>query len=343
MYKLLSYISLVLLLLVVAQPASAQILGVGNDPIRAIISPQVPAPGETVRIELQGVGTFLGDAMVTWQQDGKTVKSGTGERAYSFVAGPLGKLTRIQATIVSGIEGTITRSFTFVPSTVNLVWEANTSAPPLYRGKALYSPGSNVRVIAFPQIVANGRTLSSNSLSFQWQRNDEAEASQSGAERNSFTFTGDQLKTEEVVVVDVYLDNLLVGRGSITIPASKPQIVLYPRDPLRGILWSEAFPAAVSLTAKEITVQAVPYFFSNESLANTDLEYAWKLNGRTTTGPNADEGIITLRQTGEGTGQVSLSAALQNTNGARLLQSAQAAVRIVFGTQSNTGPSFFGL
>ncbi len=344
MHQLLKYIGLLVLGLLAALPVSAQILGVENDPIRAIISPEIPAPGETVKIELQGVGTFLGDATITWQQDGKTVKTGVGERTYSFVAGGLGKFTRVQATIVSSVEGTITRTFNFVPSTVNLIWEANTSVPPLYRGKALYSPGSSVRVSAFPQIVANGKTISYNNLSFQWERNGEVEAAQSGQGRNTFSFAGDQLKTAEEIGVNVYLDNLLVGKGSVTIPASKPQIVLYPRDPLRGVLWGEAFPVAVSLVSKEISVQAMPYFFSNESLPTTDLTYVWKLNGRTTTGPNADDGLMTLRQTGEGTGQAVLNVKLQNTNGARLLQSADATVRMTFGSQTSSGgPSFFGL
>lgn len=345
MYKSLNYIvGAVLLGLLVATPVSAQILGEDTEPIRVSVTPQMPAPGQTVNLEVQGIGTFLGDAKITWTQDGKIVKNGLGERVYSFVAGQLGKLTRIEMTIDSPSVGIFTRSFTFIPSTINLMWEADTSVPPLYRGKALYAPGSNLRVTAFPQVVTGGRTISASSLSYQWKRGGEPVPSQSGKGRSLFAFAGNQLKGNESVSVDVYLGTALVGQGSITIPVTKPQIVLYQRDPLRGVLWNEALPSAISLTTKEITVQAVPYFFSNDSLSSSDLTFEWKLDGRTTTGPNADDGLMTLRQTGEGAGQTRLSVELQNLNGTKLLQSAETAVRMIFGAQSSDGiSSFFGL
>lgn len=343
MYKQLKYI-LIILFLTAAVPAGAQSLGVETDPIRVSISSQTPAPGQTVTIEISGVGTFLGDASITWKKDGATVKSGLGESSYSFTAGQLGKLIAVQVTIDSPTQGTITRTFNFVPSTVNLMWEADTSVPPLYRGKALYTPGASVRIVAFPQVVVRGATLSANALSYQWKRGGETIPSQSGKGRNSFTFSGNQLKTTETINVDVYLDTELVGQGSIVIAATKPQIILYQRDPLRGVLWSEAMPAAVSLNAKEITLQAIPYFFSNDSLTNGDLGYEWRLNGNLTSGPDSEEGIMTLRQSGEGTGEALLSVSLQNTSGTKLLQSAQATMRMVFGGQSDGGfSSFFGL
>jgi hypothetical protein len=234
------------------------------------------------------------------------------------------------------------REVTFAPAEVHLVWEANTSVPPLYRGKALYSVGSEVTVTAFPQVVVNGRTLSSNNLSFQWERNGNAAASQSGKGRSTLTLQGDLLKPGEDIAVDVYFGDVLVARGSVFIPASNPLILLYPRDPLRGVLFDQALPPAISLTSKEITVQAVPYFFSNESFADGSLAYKWTLGGRETSGPDAGQGILTLRQTGEGAGEAVLGVSLQNTDSTKLLQAASANLRILFGADSS-GSSPFGL
>jgi len=339
MLKLLKYIAVISF--AVVSTANAQTLG-DTSAVRLVASPEVPGPNTEVQLEVQGVGTFLGDATVTWQKDSTAVKTGVGERTYTFTTGALGSVTRIRVVIESASLGTMTRDLTFAPAQVYLVWEADTSVPPFYRGKALYSAGSQVTVTAFPQVIANGATLSSNNLSFQWQRNGSAAPAQSGKGRSTLTFVGDQLKTGESVSVDVYFGDVLVAKSSVFIPATNPQILLYPRDPLRGVLFDQALPAAISLSSREITIQAAPYFFANESLSDGSLVYRWTLNNQTTSGPDAARGILTLRQSGEGAGEARLGVSLQNTNSTQLLQAASAALRIVFGAQS-TGSSPFGI
>jgi len=324
-----------------ASVANAQSLGADLGSIRLVTAPEVPGPNTQVRLEVQGVGNFIGDADITWQQDGKVVKSGVGERTYSFTTGALGSVTRIRVTVESASLGTMTREATFAPAQVYLVWEAKTSVPPLYRGKALYSPGSLVTVTAFPQVVVGGRTLSSNNLSFAWTRNGTAVAGQSGTGRNTLNFRGDQLKNGEAIAVDVSFGSVLVAQSSVFIPAVNPQIAFYERDPLRGVEFDQALPGAVSLTGREITVQAVPYFFSNESLSDGSLSYNWTLNNQTTTGPDAASGILTLRQSGEGSGEALLGVSLQNIDSSKLLQAAEATLRIVFG--ASTGSNLFGI
>ena len=319
----------------------AQTLG-DTSSMRLIASPEVPGPNTQVRLEVQGVGNFVGDATITWQENGTTVKSGVGERTHTLTTGGLGSVMRVRVTIESASLGVLTREVVFAPAQVYLVWETNTSVPPFYRGKALYSAGSQITVTAFPQVVVNGSTLSPNNLSFQWQRNGSAVAAQSGSGRNTLTFAGDQLKSGEGVAVDVYFGDVLVAQSSIFIPATNPQILLYQRDPLRGVLFDQALPEAISLTGREITLQAVPYFFANESLSNGSLAYAWTLNSRPTSGPDAASGILTLRQSGEGGGEARLGVSLQNTDTSKLLQAAEAMLRIVFGTQSS-GSSLFGI
>ncbi len=339
MRKLLKYIA-ISALLALAASVNAQGIGADFSSVRLVAVPDVPGPNEQVRLEVQGVGNFVGDANITWYKDGATAKSGVGERTYTLTTGGLGSVTRVRVVIESTSLGTITRELTLAPAQVYLVWEADTSVPPLYRGKALYSLGSQLTVTAFPQVVVNGATLSSNNLSFQWKRGGEPVAAQSGKGRNTLTFAGNQLKTGEVVSVDVLFGDVLVARSSVAIPAADPLIVLYPRDPLRGVMFDQALPRAVSLTGREITVQAVPYFFSNESLQNGALTYQWTLNNNTTSGPDAAEGTLTLRQSGEGAGEAVLGVSLQNLDSSKLLQSAEAMVRLVFGAQSSRSSPF---
>ncbi len=56
----------------------------GADPLQFVVNPDTPAPGDTVTIEAQGIGGFLGDATITWQQNGKTILSGVGGAVILF-------------------------------------------------------------------------------------------------------------------------------------------------------------------------------------------------------------------------------------------------------------------
>jgi hypothetical protein len=173
-------------------------------------------------------------------------------------------------------------------------------------------------------------------LSYQWSINDEPQPSASGLGKSILSFTGDQLNAQESVAVDVYLGATRAGHGEITIVATQPQILLYYKDPLRGVVWDQALPQGIALGSKEITLQAEPYYFA----ASQFPAFSWTLNGEDTSGPQSAQGVLTLRQTGSGSGTALLGVSAQNNNVDQFVQSAEAALQFVFGQQSS---SIFGL
>jgi hypothetical protein len=313
------------------------------DPVQFLIAPETPGPNQLVEIEAQGVGTFLGDATVTWKLNNKTMQTGVGSRIFSFTTGALGQPSVVDVTIDSAVQGIISREFTFLPSAVNLIWEADTTVPPFYRGKALYSAGSDVKVVAFPTVILSGGRVPASQLSFQWTENGTAVPDQSGTGQTVFQATGSQFQTGENISVDVYLGATRVGTASITIPASDPQLVLYVDDPLRGVLYDSALQNGVVLSVPEFTVDAVPYFFSNASKNAGLLQYAWTINGADTTGPDSQNGILTLRQTGSSAGLAALGVSLQNTDPNSLVQNAATQLQIAFGSSGTNILSALGL
>jgi hypothetical protein len=320
--------------------ASAQAV---PDPIQYIVAPETPGASETVLIEVQGVGSFLGDATISWSVDGKAVKSGVGERTFTFTTGALGSNTTVRAAIDSS-RGYFTRTFTFTPSRINLIWEADTTVPPLYKGKALYSAGSSYKVVAFPTVYSGNSRISSSALSYQWFYRDEAVAEQSGLGRNIFTGTGDQLQQSEELVVEVYYGARKVGRGALSLSSVEPAVLFFERDPLRGVLYDSALPSRLSLVAKEITVQAEPFFFSTASRQQGLVPFSWTLNDEETSGPDSSRGIVTLRQAGNGAGSATLGLSLQNNNPDQFVQTAQSSLYIEFGAEGgNALLDFFGL
>ncbi len=314
------------------------------DPVQYTIAPEVPGPNQSVSIFIEGVGSFLGNATVTWEKDGVVAATGVGKNSYSFTTGGVGRVTVIHLTIDSPTQGTITHDFAFNPSVVNLVWEADTTAPTFYLGKPLYSAGSSARVVAFPTILSNGALAANNTLSFQWSLNNTLAPTQSGIGRNVFTFTGDELQTSESVSVDVYLGGTKVGHSDITIPVSTPQLVLYNQDPLRGEVLDQALSGPATLSAKEVTLVAEPYFFSTASKKDGSLSYTWMLNSSEVTGPDSAHGVLTLRQTSSGAGSAQIGVSVQNTNNTTFMQAAQTGIYLTFGTQTGAALSnFFGI
>ncbi len=331
----------ILILLPFFMPAVAQAQFL-PEPVQYVISPEVPGPNQQVTVEVQGVGAFLGDAKITWKQNDRIVNSGVGVRTYTFVTGALGSVTNLRVDIQSDTNGSFGKTFVFRPSSVALIWEADTSAPPLYAGKPLYSGGSQLKVAAFPSVVINGSRVASQSLSYQWTRKDELLAGQSGQGRNVLTLEGDQLQTGEDVRVDVYFGTALVARGNIFVPATTPLVRLYERDALRGTLTDAALPGGISLSKKEITVVAQPYHFSKATLDAGVLSYAWMLDGNEISGPDSSRGILTLRQTGSGAGEGQLTLDIQNNSNDQLVQAAGTMLTILFGGTASGG-SLFGI
>lgn len=318
-------------------------LGQSVDPVRYTVAPETPGPNSDVRIQANGVGAFLGDAQITWTVNGAVVKSGVGERLLTFKTGALGTRSTVSVRIVSDTQGTLTRSFTFSPSLVNMVWEADTTVPPLYKGKALYSAGSGLKVVAFPVVYSGASRVAANALSYQWYRNEEPLTAQSGLGKFVLTFVGDQLLNAEVVTVDVYYGTNKVARGEVVVAPVDPFIALYERSAVRGPLYDAAFPQNIQLYEQEISVQAEPFYFSSTAKKNGVLQYSWTLNDTPVEGPDSARGVLTLRQAGSGAGQTALSVAIQNGNGSQLVQQASALVRLVFGAQNTGGLNLFGI
>lgn len=313
------------------------------DPIRFIIAPTTPGPNTKVQMQVQGIGSFLGNSLITWRKDGAQASVGIGKTTFSFITGGVGTATKIDVTIESS-KGTYTRSYIFAPSIVEFLWEADSYTPLFYAGKPLMSPGSRLKIIAFPSVASGRELVPPSKLSFQWSLNSALVPVQSGLGKNVFYLDSDILHNSQDVALDIYLSGTQVAHGDISVPTTDPMVLMYNKDPLRGEVLDQALPATFGLGSNEITIQAEPYYFANTSKQAGLLSYRWTLNNQDTTGPDTARGILTLRQTGRGSGAASIGVTVQNSDANSLVQSAQAALNILFGAQTNTtSSSLFGL
>lgn len=334
MSSLLKITSVFLLALVVAMPFSIYAQQTrGQDPLSIVVSPEAPAPGESTTITLSSTLVDLSRSQFVWKVNGNPKDTGAGIRVFTFTMGPSTSSTVVSVAITAPNGEVISRAFTFRPGSVALLWEANTYTPPFYRGRALYTPGADVRIVAVPDIREPGGGLVPTSrLTYKWSVDEEPFADRSGLGRNTFYLAGAQLQPDQVVTVDVLRENgLKAAHAEIVIPRNSPVVRFYKSDPLRGILYKSAFVDSVKLTDTETTIQAEPYFISGTTRESTYVLYTWTLNNEGIEPQSADKSAVTLRQTTGQSGYGVLSLEVQNADLRRLLQHATGELKVFFG------------
>lgn len=305
----------------------------GQDPLVIVVSPEAPAPAETTTITLSSTPVDLSRSMFVWKVNGNIKNTGAGKREFTFTMGPSTSSTVISVAITTPNGEVISRVFTFRPGSVTLLWEANTYTPPFYKGRALYTPGADVRIVAVPDIRdPNGSLVPTSQLTYKWSVDEEPFADRSGLGRNTFYLAGAQLQPDQIVTVDVLRENgLKAAHAELVIPKNSPVIRFYKSDPLRGILYKNAMLGSVKLTNTETTIQAEPYFISGSTRESTYVLYTWTLNNEGIEPQSADKSAVTLRQTTGQSGHGVLSLEVQNADLRRLLQHATEELKVFFG------------
>lgn len=293
-------------------------LGAGNG-VSVSAEPALPAPREKVVLTLTSYAVNLDTASISWSVNGTPALSGKGVKSFSFFAGEAGEAARVSVSVApTGGQASI-QSITLTPGEVDLVWEAVGSyAPPFYRGKALPSSESEIRVIALPNMKSGGTRLKAENLVYRWKRNQKTELGSSGYAKNSLSFKGGYEETlDRVEVTATTQDGAVGARGGAAIAISAPLIVFYEDRPLEGIHYEEALPARFTLGNEEMKVVAEPYFFSSRE--KDALPFEWRMNGKRTEGNEEDKSSITLRTPVGGSGIAALFLSIVHPS--KLMQS----------------------
>ncbi len=273
--------------------------------------PQTPGPFERVIVRLSSFSMDLNRSTISWFINDRLIKKGIGKKTFSFTTGDIGETSKISVSVGSGILGNTTQAMSFIPSEVDLLWEAiGVYTPPFYKGKALPTPQSLVKVVAFPHLkFPSGNEIKNDFLIYKWKKNNEYKDfnSQSGYGKNSVVFRRSLLRQTEKIEVDVSSkSNKLSGYNSLFLGQYNPEIIFYEQNPIEGVLYEKALGKEFNMENSETTIVAEPYFFSTSSRGGESLLFEWKLNNKVfNSGPS--KGIITFRTDGEsGTSKLSL-------------------------------------
>lgn len=305
---------------------SNAVYAVGED-FTVEIFPENPGPNEKVSAEIVSYSFDVNRSSISWILDGTAKLSGRGEKKFSFSTGNSGSKTTLKVSIMTEKGVPLEKTLIFRPVGLDILWEADTYAPPFYKGKALLSQESAIKITAFPEFIYNGEKISPASLIYDWEINSKKKTDMSGYGKRTISYKLSSFSREEniKVVVSSY-NKTLIAEKRIKIETTPPKIIFYRENPLEGAQYNKALEKETDLYGGEISVRAEPYFFSNSNLSR--LSYQWKMNGDSM-GTGERKNVVDFRA-GEGiTGSALVDLVIQNP--ISILQSASNNFKINFG------------
>jgi len=160
-----------------------------------------------------------------------------------------------------------------------LLSQANDSyVPPFYKGKALPTADSEIKVVAMPEIKINSTLVDAKNLTYAWKKDYTNMPGESGYGKNSFVYVNDYLEDSSNISVTVSTVNQDFSvDGNINIGMSIPKINFYKNDNTLGTIWDIALSDPYQIQGPE-TIVAVPYFISPKEIQNPRLVWNWSIN-----------------------------------------------------------------
>lgn len=299
-----------------------------QEQISVDVSPTIPKPGEEVTITIEAYGTDLNRANIVWQYNGATKLKGTGEKVFKFNVGKVGSRNAVNLTINPVNGPAITKTFSFTPAEIDLLWEASTYTPPFYKGKALFTPQSSVKLVALPNMIAGGSPVPASKTVYKWKIDQEVQGDKSGYGKNTFQYDSSVILRPHSITAEGYssADPSVSGASKVTFDATDPEALIYEDHPLYGLLFNQALSNQFELTDQEKKLAAYPYFFSTLS-KNNGLSYKWTINDNIITAP-ATQNTMRFQKTSQDSGTGDVRVVINNSD--KFLQQASQRIFIFF-------------
>ena len=292
------------------------------------VSPQNPAPGDTVTLKLTSYDIDVNSSDIDWKVDGKTVQDAVGDATYTLTANASGKPSTITVIATPLTGSPETTSVTITPTTVDLLWQAtNSTVPPLYRGKAMPTSESTIRYVAMPELKAsNGAVMAANTLVYNWQQNYTPDQDDSGYGKTSFTVISSPLDNGEHIDVSMESrDGSVSSAASADVTAVQPKILWYVDDPTYGPRFQSAIAGDYTVSTASLALFAEPYYFAPGTPVSPNLTYSWNLNGNSIDTP-VTPNVLVLQRDGTNTGTATVDLSLSNAT--TLFQEAESAITL---------------
>ncbi len=296
-------LSLFVVFFISATTVHAQFLD-ENIGLRLVTNPINPAPNTLVEVSLDDYSVDAVGATLLWYVDGVEQKSFQNERTITLSSKKLGEETAVRVVLNRNSAPPLSSSLTIAPTVVDILIESDTYVPYFYKGRALPSEESEIRMIA---VVHDGTKTPDTSYTYKWSENGTALFGGPVKGKNVVTLPLSRYGNRTITVDVINAEGTTVGRNGVTIRAQQPEIHFYEESPLRG-LSERVLTSPFPLTSDEVTIYGEPYFM-NARVQNSEVDLMWSINNEQTAPDSQTPNAITLRRVGgEGSALVGLRA-----------------------------------
>ncbi len=305
-------------------------------PLTVDLYPEIPGPNQAVEVRIESYATDLNRAQITWTLNGKVLEQGIGIKTFNFTTGNLGVVSNLTITVETSDGNISSQNMKIGPAEVDILWEAQTYTPPFYKGRALPSYQSKIKLVAVPNMMQAGTKISPNTMVYKWKKDGEIMNQVSGFGK-SIIYLEDPVPLDgtQIDVEASSLDGTIKATKRIYLTQIAPKVLIYEVSPLKGTQLQSAINSIFNLTKQEIKFAAVPYFYSSLS-PKASTKYTWFLNGSALSGQTKPEISFSTQEGQEGTAQISVEA--RHTD--RVFQRASAEASIAITKLNNSEVSF---
>jgi hypothetical protein len=202
----------------------------------------------------------------------------------------------LSGSTLAGNSGSSQQSAVGGSSPIDILVDSDSYVPPFYRGRALPSAGTNIRLQAIPYFKnADGSSVPTSDIIFTWKQDDRVIGNVSGLGKSSVVLPAALLYGTTNIEVDAESsDDTSFGTAVLSIPSVVPPLILYEDNPLLGITYYRALGSDTTITDTEMTFAVVPYFAQIQSPNDPQLSYVWTVNGSNILPDPKDPSEITL-------------------------------------------------
>jgi len=319
---IISFFIVVLLFNINNKTTHAQLeLGLRDTDISTKITPEFPEGGELVTITLSSFSIDVDSLTMVWKKDGVLLKSGVGIKSISTESPNIGDSTTITIDVSTG-QQSVRKTIIISPSEVDLLWESTDSyVTPFYKGKALPSKESLVRVVAVPNTK-----IPASDLVYTWRKNFTSAQGFSGYGKQSIETSLAYLDPTQKIEVSINnVSKTYSAYSSISIVPQTPMVIYYEVNPKLGLLTNISLSGVINTPDTNFELFAAPFFFSAKSVDSNELTYNWTVGNQ-----NIDKGSVknrvTLQFNKNESGSTQVNTEIRNV--VKFLQKAKSSITI---------------
>jgi len=242
------------------------------DDVAVELEPRVPGPYEKVDLTLKSFVINVDTSYITWIVNGETIGAETGLKRMTVTTGDIGEPVFIEIRIRYQQLEEVVKRIRLQPGSLDLLWQAeNSYTPPFYKGKALPSSESTLKVLALPFDFTDN-----DQYTYTWEYHAQVDQAASGFRKNIYHV--DNRFFDKGFLIDVTAtrrDGGFQATEELSLPRYDPEVYFTAYDPF-GVK-QRVENGALVINDEYILLEAVPYYFSTNFFSR-DVLLEWEID-----------------------------------------------------------------